>query len=240
MVDRAFAIGSHLYERAFPGPARVGAPSLAQPPRGGVPVVLVPGLGNDAGFMDVWKRSLTADGFHPFTFDDPARGLGDIRTAATRLAGFVDDVRAGTGSPKVDVVGYSAGASVARAWMQLDGGAPAVRRMINVDGTWNGEDHGRLLRRLGSAPVVGASLIRSMPPALMDLQPGSALQQELLRRPQVPEGVRMTSIFRASHAAEGSVAGGHDVPLRGPLSHLAVVRSSDDAYEAARAALLEA
>ncbi|MBC7462071.1 MAG: hypothetical protein H7287_11965 [Thermoleophilia bacterium] len=238
LVDRAFAVGSRLYERAFPGPARLGAP-LQAAGHGDTPVVLVPGLGNDARFMAVWERSLQADGFRTFTFDDPARGLGDIRTAATRLASFAAGVQAATGSAYIDVVGYSAGASVARTWMQLDGGAPAVRRMISLDGTWNGEDHSRLLRAIESTPIAGASLLKSVPPALLDLQPSSALQQELLHQPRLPASVRLTSIYRSANATEGSVLGARNLPLRGSLGHLAVVRSSDNAYEAARAALLE-
>ena len=119
-------------------PARLGTPAAA--PAGADPVVLVAGMGNDHRFMDVWQRSLAADGYRAFSFRDPEHGLGDARVAAARLGDFVEQVRAQTGAPKVDLVAFSAGITTARTWLSLDGGAARTDAIIDLDGPWAGDD----------------------------------------------------------------------------------------------------
>jgi hypothetical protein len=241
VVTGGLSRGAHLYEVLRPGPARLGAPLPAsqRPAPDANPVVLVPGFTNDAGFMAVWQRSLEGDGLRAFSFDDPEHGLGDVRTAATRLAAFVDDVRARTHADHVDVVAYSAGNTVARTWMTLLGGAPHLHTFVNLDGSWQGDDDSRFLHAVGSVPLAGATLLRSMPRAEWDLQRSSPLFAELHQHPEVPDGVRVTSIYPARDDLFDVVPGGHNVPLPDAPGHIGMARSSVSAYDAARAALLE-
>jgi pimeloyl-ACP methyl ester carboxylesterase len=228
--------GIALVDRLVPGPERLGAPMPA--PRDADPVVLVGGFGTDAGFWDVWRRSLEADGFRVYVFDDPAFGLGSVRDAARGLAARVDEVRAATGARKVDVLTYSAGCAVARAWLSLDGGARRVDSLVAVDGSWRGDDDSRLLGRLGAIPLVGGRLVHSVPPAFFDLQRTSALYAALATKPSVPRGVRVTAVYPTHAATDDVIEGARNVPLADDPGHLAVLRRSTSAYEAARAALL--
>ncbi|MFE6921253.1 esterase/lipase family protein [Nocardia sp. NPDC057663] len=58
-------------------------------------------------------------------------GTEDMRISFAQLAAFVDDVLAVTGAAKIDLVGFSQGATVSRYYVNKLGGAPKV-------GTWVG------------------------------------------------------------------------------------------------------
>lgn len=238
-VEGGLAAGAHAYGRLFPGPVRLAAPLATRAPATANPVVLIGGWTNDASFLDVWNRSLTADGFRAFAWNDPQHGFGDVRDAARRLDAYVEQVRVQTGAAKVDIVGYSAGNTIARTWMQLVGGAPRLHTLIDLDGSWNGDDDSRVLHRFGSVPLLGATLLRAMPASEWDLQRTSPLFTELNRHPELPAGVRVTSIYAARDELDDVVPGGHNVALADSPGHIAMARTSATAYDAARTALLE-
>jgi hypothetical protein len=201
-------------------------------------VVLVPGFTNDAGWMSVWQRSLQADGFRTFTFPDPNHCLGDLRVAAGQLGQFVAGVEQQTGAAHVSIVAYSAGITTARAWMSLDGGAPNVRRVVDLDGSWDGDDDSHFLNEVRSVPVAGPTLYRAMPTAEMDTQRSSPLYADIHQHPAVPSGVQVTSIYPQRFGVMDYVPGAANVVLPDAPGHIAMARSSDTAYEAGRAALL--
>ena len=146
-------------------------------------------------------------------------------------------VMARTGARSVDLIAYSAGISVARTWVQLDGGAQSVTRLVDLDGSWSGDDDSPLLARIRRVPFIGPTIGRSLPLAEYDLQRTSPLQAELARQ-TVPSSLQLTSIFPERLATLDVVPGARNVPIPGDVSHVAMARSSDLAYDAARGALL--
>jgi len=239
MVINVLVAGARASELAVRGPARLGTP-LPKPPRNADPVVLIPGFANGASMLDVMKRSLEADGFRAFVFDDPNHGLGDYRLAADRFDAFVRDVQAQTGAKKIDMVAYSAGATVGRTWLARD--ADAVKRtdsFVDLDGSWRGDDDHRFLNIIKQVPGVGNDLWNALPPAELQLQPGSDLFGELAQHPELPRGVRVTSIVGGGTVgARDYVPGATNIELPDSPNHLAMVRTSNSAYEAVRGALL--
>ncbi|WP_430335600.1 esterase/lipase family protein [Rhodococcus sp. ACT016] len=103
------------------------------------PVILVHGSDSDA-YTD-WSALapiLSSRGFCVFALNYGSDGKpgkyarGDMARSAGELADFVDRVRASTGAPWVDLVGYSQGATVARYFVNRLGGADVVGRWVGV------------------------------------------------------------------------------------------------------------
>lgn len=238
-IAGALRTGLRIFDRIDPAPERLGRAQRA--PLHADPVVLVGGFATDAGFLEVWRRSLVADGYRVFVFDDPAQGLGSVREAGRRLGAFVDAVRGASGAGRVDLVAYSAGGTVSRSWLSLDGGAEAgaIDRLVVVDGSWRGDDDSRFLARLRGLPLVGHALHDGWPRAYFDLQRTSALFGALAQRPELPAGVRVASIFPKSAASLDAVPGARNVQLASEPGHIGIMRRSVEAYEAARALLAD-
>jgi hypothetical protein len=89
-----------------------------------VPVLLVPGYLVDPELMRTLRRSLSARGREVTTVVLPRAGTDDIVASARRLAGAVVRAR----SSRVDLVGFSTGAIVVRAYVGLLGGDARTRR----------------------------------------------------------------------------------------------------------------
>jgi triacylglycerol lipase len=160
-----------------PGPARG---------RGGeVPVLLVPGLNGTASSLDALAARLRAGGRRVVVVELPDRGTGDLAADARVLERAVDR----TGAASVDLVGYSAGGIVVRAFLADRGGAARTRRVVLV-GTPN---HGTDLA--GAAAAVDARLCAG---SCAQLVPGSALLARLNRGDETPPGPAFTTIWTAS------------------------------------------
>lgn len=65
-------------------------------------------------------------------------GTGDITKSAAQIGGFVDKVRAATGSEKVNMVGHSQGGVVARQFIRYNNGAAKVDHLVTLGATNNG------------------------------------------------------------------------------------------------------
>lgn len=65
---------------------------------------------------------------------------GDIYSMAADLADYVDQVRAATGSPRVDLVVHSMGGLIARAYIKWWGGRFKVRDVVILAGTNHGTE----------------------------------------------------------------------------------------------------
>ncbi|MBC7643641.1 MAG: hypothetical protein H7123_00850 [Thermoleophilia bacterium] len=239
MVINVLVAGARSAELAVRGPARLGTP-LPRPPHRADAVILLPGFANGASMLDVMKRSLEADGFRAFVFDDPNHGLGDYRLAADRFDAFALDVQRQTGARKVDLVAYSAGVTVARTWLARHADAAArTDSFVDLDGSWRGDDDHRFLDMIKRIPGVANHLWNALPPAELHLQQGSDLFTELARHPELPTGVRVTSIVAGGTVnATDYVPGATNIELPDSPSHLAMVRTSNSSYEAVRGALL--
>ncbi len=66
------------------------------------------------------------------------KGIASVRSSARQVSAFVEKVRRETGAAQVDLVGYSQGGVVARAYLKYDGGAnpsdPTLNKVKNVVG----------------------------------------------------------------------------------------------------------
>ena len=148
------------------------------------PVLLVPGYGGSAQALHALALSLRHAGRDVTVVDLPDRGQGDLDDQAKVLDAAVDAALARTGTPSVDVVGYSAGGVVARLWAIEGGGSDHLRRLVTLGSPHHGTD----LASLGSL-VEG-----SCPAACQQLAPDSALLTRLDAEP-VPRGLVFVSLW---------------------------------------------
>ncbi len=95
-------------------------------------------------------------------------GIAAVKTSAAEFAAFVGQIRNATGSPTVDVVGYSQGGLVLRTALRLDGLAHDVATAVLLAPSWNGT----------TAPLV-RSVPASLCPACADQVAGSPLLRQL-------------------------------------------------------------
>jgi triacylglycerol lipase len=151
---------------------------------GEVPVLLVPGLDGTASSVGTLAARLRAGGRRVVVVELPDRGTGDLAADARVLERAVDR----TGAASVDLVGYSAGGIVVRAFLADRGGAARTRRVVLL-GTPN---HGTDLA--GAAAAVDARLCTG---SCAQLVPGSALLARLNRGDETPAGPAFTSIWTA-------------------------------------------
>lgn len=174
------------------------------------PVVLVHGtFANRFNSFAAMAPALRRAGYCVFSLNYGAsrfRGIGvygmrSIRGSADELAAYVDRVRAATGAPQVDLVGYSQGAVVARAYLKWNGGAAApaagVPAPVNALVGLSGVNHGTTLLGLTDA-IKALGLTQLAKSALgagpFDLVEGSALQRELAIGGETEPGVRYTML----------------------------------------------
>ncbi len=191
--------------RVRPGPAGLGlflvgllvlgggAPPLAAPsgggPRGGVdadptegpvPVLLVPGWGDQAPDMAPLRDRLTDRGWPEsrvaaLTFRD---AFGSNHDHAEEVDLALRTLRTLTGADGVDVVAHSMGGLAVRHFLRTGESADAVRRVVFL-----GTPH----RGTAAAVLAGGAGGREM-------VPGSEFLMELNRGAPVPEGVEALSI----------------------------------------------
>ena len=101
-----------------------------------VPVVFVHGQQGSAQQWQSQAKRFSSNGYaddrlHAFEYDTT------IRTNDHAVAGletFIDNVRARTGAPQVDVIAHSRGTAVMHAYLAAPERAADVRRYVNVDG----------------------------------------------------------------------------------------------------------
>jgi len=259
MLGEVLVRGLRVLERIVPMPDRLGAALPVSLGAGAAqdPVILVGGFANGPSGFEQWRRSLLADGFQVFVFDLPSRGLGDMRASAELLAAFIAEVKRRTGRTRVDLIGYSEGGLLARMAVASHGAEASVDRIISLATPHAGiptSDAFDALAALG--PIKPGSAV-----AAAQLVEGSALLAEveradaLLRGATDPlavlRGARYVSLY--SRVADPIVtprvswlAGALNVPIRhdhidaaGGPNHWGMFHSSDRAYDAARAALLD-
>lgn len=150
---------------------------------GGVPVVVVPGYGGDASTVGTLVEHLGRTGRRVLAVTLPQRGIGDIGGSAEALARTV----AGLGAERVDLVGFSAGGIVVRAFLQ-ERGAMVARNVVLLGAPNHGTDEAALA--LGLDP----SLCRD---ACAQLVPGSSFLGELNSGDTTPGNASYFSIWTA-------------------------------------------
>ena len=137
LVLTAFAPVAHVRSSAAPLPAT----STSPPDRGDraidstllpahapddVPVLLVHGYKGNASQLKAIADELERDGRRVVPVALPEHGTGDLRVAAFQLALAARD----TGAPKVDLVGFSLGGLVARAWLRIGDPEVQIRHLV--------------------------------------------------------------------------------------------------------------
>jgi triacylglycerol esterase/lipase EstA (alpha/beta hydrolase family) len=196
------------------------------------PVVLVPGYGGTPASLSVLERRLRNPLRPVVVADLPNRGTGEMDDSVRALGRTVS----ATGTRKVDLVGYSAGGIVVRAWLRQAGNAARARHVVLL-GTPN---HGAELASL--AGTIDPSLCAA---TCADLESGSPFLARLNAGDEAPPGPDYVTVWTqrdqtvtppASAVLEGAVnvrvqdvcadaAFGHGGLVRDPLALGLVVRA---------------
>ncbi|GAA1724830.1 esterase/lipase family protein [Aeromicrobium alkaliterrae] len=124
-------------------------PSAAHPK----PVVLVHGLtGNKATNWQTYAPLLKNEGYcvfaltygqstlAPAPYDQVFGGFAPIESSAAQLATFVEQVKAATGTAKVDIVGHSEGTLMPNYYAKFLGGAASIDKYVSIAPLWHGTD----------------------------------------------------------------------------------------------------
>jgi len=128
------------------------------------PLVVLPGLADNTSIFTDLKRALEQCGAGPIVSFGYSPLIGDVRTAAGRLAEQVEQLCAVTGAATVDLVGHSLGGLIARYYVQRLGGHARVAIAVTI-----------------ATPHAGtlAAWLLSPLPLVRQLRPGSELLAEL-------------------------------------------------------------
>jgi triacylglycerol lipase len=164
------------------------APSSAHPD----PVVLVHGLG--ATMSENWtylSPLLTARGYCVFALTYGLNplvplfgGVAPIEQSAQELDGFVKQVLAATGAPKVDLVGHSEGTFMPEYWLKFLGGAKYVNRYVAMTPLYAGTQLGGFAALRDAAAPFGLSaplinLVSAVCGSCMQFLAGSDMVKQL-------------------------------------------------------------
>jgi len=121
-----------------------------------LPVLLVHGVGCNAGVWSGMKRYLDAQGIGPVYAISYGPPLASIDSFGDQIATRIAEIRQATGAAQVVMVGHSMGGLVCLAYLRRYGGA-LVRRVIAIGTPFHGSRHAYMM--------FGA--------AMRDLRPGS-------------------------------------------------------------------
>jgi len=132
------------------------------------PVLLVPGYGGAVSPLRSLAARIEATGRRAIVVRLPGSATGDLRAQAEALERSVDDALR-DGAPSVDVVGYSAGGVVARAWVEDHDGARKARRVATLASPHHGT----------SLAAAGAAFSGACPTACQQLVPGNMFLADL-------------------------------------------------------------
>jgi len=155
-----------------------GHSALAQDNR--EPVIFIPGWGEDILVFTAMVTRLKSWGVVCYPESNILRGVVDIRDSASKLARRVNEIKALTGSSKVDLVGHSEGGLIARYYIQRLGGVANVDDYVSI-----GTPHqGTLLALLGL-----------LSPSAWQMVPGNPFLVDLNTPDCTPGSVKYTAIY---------------------------------------------
>lgn len=129
------------------------------------PVLVVHGIWDDARSIAPLARGLSAQGVRSVHAIElvPPWGNASIESLAEQLASYVERTRAEHGAQSVDIVGFSMGALVTRAYLQLLGGHRHVRTFVSISGPHRGTLAAYALPLLGVRQMrPGSALLRAL------------------------------------------------------------------------------
>ncbi len=113
-----------------------------------LPVLLVHGLGCNAGVWVGMKRYLEQQGIGPVYAISYGPPLAPVELFADQMAAKIDAIRAATGADQVVLVGHSMGGLVSLAYLRRYGG-DAVSRLITMGTPFHGSRHAYLITASG-------------------------------------------------------------------------------------------
>lgn len=134
-------LGAVLYMKDHPAAVPRGVNDFGCVPDSAHPRPVILAHGTDASAYTDWSAigpRLVDEGFCVFALNYGGKpgavsfGTEDIVLSAHQFAAFVDRVRAATGAPQVDLVGFSQGANMTRYYINKLGGAPAVATWVGL------------------------------------------------------------------------------------------------------------
>lgn len=191
------------YARAHPNSAPAGSNNFGCRPSAKHPRPVLLAHGTDTEAYADWAAvapQLAADGHCVFALNyggDPVKdtfGVSNIVSSADEFSAFVDEVRSATGAQKVDVVGYSQGATVTRYYIDKLGGSQFVDHWVGLASpTYGGV-------MFGLVPVVRAIpggedfIADNFSVAVREQMEGSELLRSLNDGGDTVPGVRYTTI----------------------------------------------
>ncbi len=149
---------------------------------GPVPVVLVHGFGGDSSSMAAIQARLQREGLQVISLDLPNGGTGDIVDSAKAVADAVDDTRSST----VDLIGFSMGGLVIRAYLEHHDGLDRARHVV----TLGSPHHGTNIA--GAAAIADPGLCVD---ACDQMTPGSAFLEELNEPDETPPGPSFVTVW---------------------------------------------
>jgi len=152
------------------------------PPREGVPVVVVPGYGEDADSVSVLADRLRNGDRRVEAMTLPEDGTGDIRLSAAAVRDAVGQL----GAESVDFVGFSAGGVVIREYLRGLGGAESARRVVLLGSPNHGAEVAELAASFDPSLCVGACA---------QLSPGSSFLEELNSGDETPGNADYFSVW---------------------------------------------
>ncbi len=169
--------------RDRPSPPDGSVVATPASPGDAVPVLLVHGYGGDPTNMSTIASRLRAAGRTVLSVALPLRGLVGIDESAAA----VDQAVESTGADQVDVVGYSLGGVVVRAWV-ANGNAKRVRHVVTIAAPHHGA---RLAEQAGALDPGRCTM------ACAELRPGSAFLSRLNAGDETPDGPSWTTLRTA-------------------------------------------
>lgn len=181
-----------------------------------VPVLVVPGYNGTPASMAPLVRRIRRDGRRVEALALPERGRGDIVASARVLA----DAVAATGAGSVDLVGFSAGGVVVRAYLEELGQPGRVRRVVLLGVPNHGAEIAQVAAGFDPALCTGACA---------QLTPGSSLLAELNAGDETPYPAAYTNVWTeldsvVTPATSALLAGADNVSVQrvcpgAPLNH---------------------
>lgn len=149
------------------------------------PVLLLPGYGGNTNSLEVLQTALVESGRDARIVSAPGDGTGDLVEQAENVREVVERLIE-QGAPSVDVIGYSAGGVVLRAFVDSEGGGSLVRRAITLASPHHGTD---------IAALAGGLAPDACPQACLQLVPDSDLLRDLNATDETPPGPAWVSVW---------------------------------------------
>lgn len=133
-----------------------------------LPILLVHGIWDSSRDLRKLQRALKAAGAsHTLAIDlNPNDGSTSLRALVPQLDAAAEKLQRASGSPQVDLIGFSMGALLSRIWVQRGMGREACRRFISISGPHAGSQWARFRRKM---------------PGISEMKPGSDLLNDLSR-----------------------------------------------------------